>query len=79
MIGVGVNGRAAARTFKALDRDVVLWDVDEERARAVAADLGVGIARSLDEALAADAVVTVTPGRTVLIPEGSLRPASTSA
>jgi alanine dehydrogenase len=52
----------------------VLWDVDEERARAVAADLGVGIARSLGEALGADAVVTVTPGRTVLIPEGSLRP-----
>ena len=73
VIGVGVNGRAAARTFKALGRDVVLWDVDEERARAVAADLGVGIARSLDEALAADAVVTVTPGRTILIPEGSLR------
>ena len=73
VIGVGVNGRAAARTFKALGRDVVLWDVDGERARAVAADLGVGIARSLDEALGADVVVTVTPGRTILIPEGSLR------
>jgi alanine dehydrogenase len=73
VIGVGVNGRAAARTFKALGRDVVLWDVDEERARAVAADLGVGVARSLDAALAADAVVTVTPGRTILIPEGTLR------
>src|SRR6185503_5473126 len=74
VIGVGVNGRAAARTFKALGRDVLLWDVDEERARAVAADLGVGIARSLDQALAADAVVTVTPGRSILIPAGSLRP-----
>ena len=39
----------------------------------MAADLGVGIARSLNEALAADAVVTVTPGRTILIPEGTLR------
>ncbi len=74
VIGVGVNGRAAARTFKALGREVLLWDVDEEHARAVAADLGVGIARSLAEALAADAVVTVTPGRKILIPEGSLRP-----
>ena len=74
MVGAGVNGRAAARCFEALGREVVLWDVDEERARAVAADLGVGIARSLDEALAADAVVTVTPGRTILLPEGTLRP-----
>jgi alanine dehydrogenase len=73
VIGVGVNGRAAAGTFKALGRDVVLWDVDEERARAVAADLGVGIAQSLGEALGADAVVTVTPGRRILLPEGTLR------
>jgi alanine dehydrogenase len=74
VIGVGVNGRAAARTFKARGRHVLLWDVDEQRARAVAADIGVGIARSLGEALGTEAVVTVTPGRTVLIPEGSLRP-----
>jgi ornithine cyclodeaminase/alanine dehydrogenase-like protein (mu-crystallin family) len=74
VIGVGVNGRAAARTFKALGRDVLLWDVDEERTQAVAADLGVGIAGSRDEALGADAIVTVTPGRTILIPEGTLRP-----
>src|SRR4029450_9138697 len=31
VIGVGVNGRAAARTFKALGRHVLLWDVDEQR------------------------------------------------
>jgi ornithine cyclodeaminase/alanine dehydrogenase-like protein (mu-crystallin family) len=74
VIGVGVNGRAAARTFKALGRDVLLWDVDEERTRAAAADLGVGSAESLDEALGADAVVTVTPGRAILIPAGTLRP-----
>jgi ornithine cyclodeaminase/alanine dehydrogenase-like protein (mu-crystallin family) len=74
VIGVGVNGRAAARTFKALGRDVLLWDVDEERAKAAAADLGVGVAASFDQALAADAVVTVTPGRKILLPEGSLRP-----
>src|SRR3954469_19894091 len=38
VIGAGVNGRAAARTFAARGRDVLLWDVDEERARAAAAE-----------------------------------------
>jgi ornithine cyclodeaminase/alanine dehydrogenase-like protein (mu-crystallin family) len=74
VIGVGVNGRAAARTFVALGREVALWDVDEERARAAAADVGAGVAASRDEALAADVLVTVTPGRQILLPEGSLRP-----
>src|SRR3954449_10768882 len=31
VIGAGVNGRAAARTFVARGRRVSLWDVDEER------------------------------------------------
>ena len=46
VVGAGVNGRAAARSLKARGRDVVLWDVDEERRRAVAAELGVGVAAS---------------------------------
>jgi ornithine cyclodeaminase/alanine dehydrogenase-like protein (mu-crystallin family) len=74
VIGAGVNGRACARSLKALGRDVLLWDLDAERARAVAADLGVGIATSEGEALSAGVVVTVTPGKRVLLPEGSLRP-----
>jgi alanine dehydrogenase len=74
VVGAGVNGRAAARTFVARGRDVALWDVDGERARAVADELGCGVAGSREEALAADAVVTVTPGREVLFDEGSLRP-----
>jgi ornithine cyclodeaminase/alanine dehydrogenase-like protein (mu-crystallin family) len=74
VIGAGVNGRAAARSLKALGRHVALWDVDGERARSVAADLGVGVAASLEQALAAGIVVTVTPGRQILLPEGSLRP-----
>ena len=74
VVGAGVNGRASARSLKALGRDVLLWDVDGERAHSVAADLGVGVAASREEALAADVVVTVTPGKQILLPEGSLRP-----
>src|SRR4051794_18744487 len=74
VIGAGVNGRAAAQTFVARGQDVMLWDVDAERAAAGAAELGARVAGSREEALAADRVVTVTPGNEVLFPEGSLRP-----
>jgi alanine dehydrogenase len=74
VIGAGVNGRAAATSLRERGRDVVLWDVDPERARAVAAELGVGTAASEAEALAAPVVVTVTPGKQILLPEGSLSP-----
>jgi ornithine cyclodeaminase/alanine dehydrogenase-like protein (mu-crystallin family) len=74
VIGVGVNGRAAARSLKAQGRQVELWDVDRERARAVAAELGVGVATSQEEALAASVVVTVTPGKQILLGPGTLRP-----
>jgi ornithine cyclodeaminase/alanine dehydrogenase-like protein (mu-crystallin family) len=74
VIGAGVNGRAAARTFLARGRRVALWDVDESRATAVADELGADVAASREEALASDVVVTVTPGREVLLGEGSLRP-----
>lgn len=74
VIGAGVNGRAAARSLKARGRDVELWDVDRGRARAVAAELGVGVAASEGAALAADVVVTVTPGKEILLGAGSLRP-----
>ena len=73
VVGAGVNGRASARSVKTQGRDVVLWDVDHERASAVAAELGVGVAESLEEALTADVVVTVTPGKEILLGEGSLR------
>ena len=74
VVGCGVNGRASARTFAALGRDVLLWDVDPARAAAVAAELGASVAASRHEALSADLLVTVTPGREVLLPDGSLRP-----
>jgi alanine dehydrogenase len=73
VVGAGVNGRAAARTFVARGRDVLLWDVDEERARLAAAELGAGVANSRDDALGSDVVVTVTPGHEVLFHDGSLR------
>jgi alanine dehydrogenase len=63
VIGAGVNGRA-----------VSLWDVDPERAGRAAGELGASVAGSLEEALAADLVVTVTPGHELLLGEGSLSP-----
>ncbi len=74
VVGAGVNGRAAARTFVALGRRVALWDVDAARAEAAAAELGAEVAGSQAEALEADLLVTVTPGREILLHEGSLRP-----
>jgi alanine dehydrogenase len=73
VIGAGVNGHAAARTFLARGRPVSVWDVNEGRARHVAQELGAELAPSLAEALDADLLVTVTPGHEVLIGEGSLR------
>jgi ornithine cyclodeaminase/alanine dehydrogenase-like protein (mu-crystallin family) len=73
VVGAGVNGRAAARTFLARGRDVALCDVDRARAEAVAAELGATVVE-LDEALAADLVVTVTPGHDALLAEGALHP-----
>ncbi|HEX3267271.1 MAG TPA: ornithine cyclodeaminase family protein [Gaiellaceae bacterium] len=73
VVGAGVNGRAAARTFAARGRDLMLWDVDAGRAEAVASELGVGVAASREEALDADVVITVTPGHEVLFQPGSLR------
>ena len=40
----------------------MLWDIDAERATAAAGELGARVAASREEALAADRVVTVTPG-----------------
>jgi ornithine cyclodeaminase/alanine dehydrogenase-like protein (mu-crystallin family) len=73
VVGAGVNGEAAARTFAARRRAPLVWDVDEARAGAVAERVG-GRAVAREEALGADLLVTVTPGREVLLPEGSLRP-----
>jgi ornithine cyclodeaminase/alanine dehydrogenase-like protein (mu-crystallin family) len=74
VVGAGVNGTAAARTFIARGRSVSLFDTDRDRAEAAAAELGAKVAGSLEEALSADLVVTVTPGHEPVITEGMLRP-----
>jgi ornithine cyclodeaminase/alanine dehydrogenase-like protein (mu-crystallin family) len=74
VVGAGVNGQAAARTFLARGRSVSLWDVDADRAARVAQELGAEVAGSLEEARAADLLVTLTPGHSVLLAAGTLRP-----
>ena len=74
VIGAGVNGEAAAQTLIARGRRVLLWDLDRARAESVAERLGAEVAPGRDEALAADLLVTVTPGKNILLEEGSLRP-----
>jgi alanine dehydrogenase len=74
VIGAGVNGEAAARTFVGRGRPVLLWDVDGSRAGSVAEKIGAEVASSREEALAADLLVTVTPGHEIVLAEGALRP-----
>jgi ornithine cyclodeaminase/alanine dehydrogenase-like protein (mu-crystallin family) len=73
VVGAGVNGKAAARTFLARGREVGVYDVDPGRAGGAAEELGAKVAER-DEALGADLLVTMTPGHEVLLPEGSLQP-----
>jgi ornithine cyclodeaminase/alanine dehydrogenase-like protein (mu-crystallin family) len=51
----------------------VVWDLDQARREWVAERLGVRVADSLEHALACEVVVTVTPGKSVLYPAGSLQ------
>lgn len=78
VIGCGVNGQAAARTFLDRGRDVLLHDARPEQAEAAAAALAGGpgavTTGSLGEALACDIVVTMTPGREPVVAWLSLRP-----
>jgi alanine dehydrogenase len=74
VIGAGVNGRAAARTFLARGQAVSIWDLDLDRAEAAAVEFGAEVAESREAALGADLVVTVTPGHELVFPAGSLAP-----
>ena len=74
VVGCGVNGAETARMLVAHGRAPLVWDVDESRRRNVAEELEVRVADSLEDALSCDVVITVTPGRDVLFPAGSLRP-----
>jgi len=73
VVGAGVNGKAAARTFLARGREVMLYDVDPERAASAAEELGARAA-TREEALGADLLVTMTPGHEILLPQGALQP-----
>ncbi len=46
VIGAGVNGKAAARTFLARGRSVAIFDVDAQRAEQAAAELGADVSDS---------------------------------
>jgi ornithine cyclodeaminase/alanine dehydrogenase-like protein (mu-crystallin family) len=71
VVGCGVNGAETARMLAAMGRPAVVHDRDSSRAAAVADALGL-TAVGVDEALRADAVITVTPGAEVLFPAGAL-------
>lgn len=73
VVGLGVNGAETARMLRARRAEPLVWDVDPEHL-AAAAQPGVQAAESLEQALSADSVVTVTPGREILFRPGSLRP-----
>jgi alanine dehydrogenase len=73
VIGCGVNGTETVRLLSALGRSPLVYDRDTARADVVAEAHGAVVA-PLEEALAADAVITVTPGSDVLFGAGSLRP-----
>jgi alanine dehydrogenase len=74
VVGCGVNGAETARMLQARGSEPLVWDVDPGRLTATTERLGVRSAAHLEEALGADAVITLTPGREVLFPEGSLQP-----
>jgi alanine dehydrogenase len=73
VVGAGVNGEAVALTFAARGHSPLVWDVDGERAAAVADRARGHVAAGLEEALAADLLATVTPGHEVLLHRGALR------
>ena len=72
VIGAGVNGAETARMLVAHGVTPLVWDVDEGRRRFVAERLGARAAGSAAEGLACEVVITVTPGASVLYPDGSL-------
>jgi alanine dehydrogenase len=74
VVGCGVNGAETARMLAARGRTPLVFDVDDARARALAAELGAPVAASAEEALACDVVITVTPGSRPLYGPGSLLP-----
>ena len=73
VVGCGVNGAETVRMLRELGHECLVHDVDSARAAAVAERHGA-VAASREEALGADVVITLTPGREILFPAGYLRP-----
>ncbi len=72
VVGCGVNGAETVRLLAALGRAPLVYDRDAARASAVAEEHGATTV-PLADALTADAVITVTPGREILFTPGALR------
>ena len=72
VVGCGANGAETVRMLDARGITPLVWDVDADRRRRVVEELGAREASSLANALACDAVITVTPGKEVLFPPASL-------
>ena len=72
VVGCGVNGAETIRLLGAIGSETLVCDQDAARAAEVAEKHGA-TAVPIQEALAADAVITVTPGQDILIAPGSLR------
>ncbi len=72
--GCGVNGAETVRMLVAHGATPLVWDVDAERRNAVAERFELESAKSAEQALGCDVVITVTPGRQILFGEGSLEP-----
>ena len=74
VVGAGVNGRAAARTFLARGREVRSGTSTRRGARPPPRSSAPTSRGHAEEALAADLLVTVTPGHEVAAPRGHAAP-----
>jgi len=74
VVGCGPNGAETARMLVATGRAPLVWDLNADRMHAVAADAGARPAVGVDDALACDVVITVTPGHEPVLLAGSLQP-----
>jgi ornithine cyclodeaminase/alanine dehydrogenase-like protein (mu-crystallin family) len=72
VVGCGVNGAETVRLLRAQGREVMVHDANPERQAAVSEMMGATPVDLVD-ALWADVVITVTPGREPLFRAGSLR------
>jgi alanine dehydrogenase len=73
VVGCGVNGSETVRLLETLERPTLVYDRDASRVAEVAERHNATVV-TLEDALVADAVITVTPGKEILFDEGSLRP-----